>query len=89
MRQRGGMKRNKAEKFTAPTLQSRDKLLRAKRKCSERERISALLSMREARMHLNKCWVTLKPNVAGIGKYPGRICDPTWAKGEIQAPFAI
>lgn len=37
-------------------------------------------------MHLNKCKVTLKPDVAGIGKYPGRICDPM-GKGRDTSAF--
>jgi len=37
-------------------------------------------------MHLNKCKVTLKPDVAGIGKYPGRICDPI-GKGRDTSAF--
>lgn len=37
-------------------------------------------------MHLNKCKAALKPDVVGIGKYPGRICDPT-GKGRDTSAF--
>lgn len=91
MRQRSEMKCNKVEKFTMISQWCSSiarQIASWKRRRWARIRISASLSSGQG-MHLNKCKMTLKLDVAGIAKYLGRICDSTREKGKIQAPFTI